>query len=153
MQLTGSVGPLYGIRYGKDITLDLRARLDEVEVSVRGRIEDLYAFSGADIELTARGPDAELLFAEIGLPPGAAGDIDLKARLWSDAEGIHAVAVGGIGDLTADINGHTESLDSLHATRLEVDVGGPNLHAIGSRRGIDDLSEQPFKIRIMRTHE
>ncbi len=147
MQLTGSVGPLHGIRYGKEITLDLRASLDELEASVRGRIEDLYAFSGADIELTARGPDAELLFAEIGLPPLAAGDIDLKARLWSDAEGIYAVAVGGIGGLTVDINGHTESLDSLHATRLEVDVEGPNLHAIGSILGIDQLPEQQFKIR------
>lgn len=147
MRLRGSVGPLHGILKGEDITLDLGANLDDLEMSIRGRIEDLYTGSGADIELNLRGPNAEAYFAALGLPPVATGDIDLHARIRDDTEGIHMVAKGGIGNLIADVDGRIASWETIRDVQLAVNIEGPNLGAIGELFGADYLPQQGFSVR------
>lgn len=127
----GLVGPLSALLDGKGPRWELRATIGNFLISTAGTFRDLFSLQGPEIHATMQGPLAERVLGRFGLPPVARGPVDIVADLTENADGIDLRVEGAFGNLTAEVVGRAQSLREIGELRLQANIRGPNLQAIG----------------------
>ncbi len=144
---TGMVGPLRALLDGYGPRWQLEVSIGEFVAATEGTFADLFRAQGPTINAVMRGPAAERTLARLGLPPLAAGPVDIEANLETVADGMRLIVDGALGDLEADVIARTQSFKTIRDLDLSVDVRGPNLQAVGAFLGASFLPATGFAVK------
>jgi len=146
LHAVGLIGPLAALLDGKEPRWELQVTIGEFLASTTGSFDDLFSLDGPQIHAIMKGPFAERLLAQVGLPPLAQGPVDISGELSGGSDGIDLRLEGAFGNLTTDISGRAESLATIGDLDLSVNVRGPDLQAIGALFGAGFLPSAGFSV-------
>ena len=142
----GLLGPLSALLDGHGPRWELEVSIGKFVTTTRGTFRNLFSLEGPQIDLVMKGPLAERILAESGLPPFASGPVQISGDLDEGPDGIDLRIEGAFGDLTSEIVGRAQSLQTIENLQLSVDLRGPDLQAIGALFDTDFLPSREFTI-------
>ena len=145
-EISGRVGTLERLSEGRDVDLALSARLGASTLETRGRIGDLAALRGAQLDLSVDGPDIAAALETFGLRSPLTGAFRLRGRLVPAKDAVGVDFDGGVGAVTARVHGTVDALRSLDAFELAVEAEGPDASVVGSWVGVPGLPRRPFDL-------
>jgi uncharacterized protein involved in outer membrane biogenesis len=125
--------------------VDLEGDFGRIELSVRGRVDEVAALRGDDLELNANGPDIAAITDFFGLPSLGSGPFRLHGSAEPTAAGVDLSLTADLVELRIDAQGRVDSLIDPQDTELGWNVAGVNLHAAGELMGWTRLPEGPFE--------
>ncbi len=143
---TGSWDALLA-RRGFDFDADIK--LDTVELSANGNIDDLDDLRRPVVVFAAKGPDIDDLTRLLGIGEEGEGNIDIAGSLTSRDDGQMVLAVrGNIGQSRIDASGAVADLQSLDNIQLQATAESPDLGRILRLVGIEGVRNAPFTLKI-----
>jgi uncharacterized protein involved in outer membrane biogenesis len=142
----GLLGPLSALLDGHGPRWELEVSIGNFVTRTRGTFRDLFSLEGPQIDLVMKGPLAERILAESGLPPFASGPVRISGDLTEGPDGIELRIEGAFGDLTSEIVGRAQSLQTIENLELSVDLRGPDLQAIGELFNAEFLPSTEFAV-------
>ena len=145
IEIDGAVGTWDQWLAGRDIEFDVDARLGTLELSGRGRIDDVANPRRPEIHFTARAPDIDDLTRMLGLGEEGEGDIELAASMAPEPQGPLAFSIdGNIGRAEVDARGVVADLQTLDGIELWARSSGPDLGRILRLAGMPATVTGPF---------
>ncbi len=146
LDLGGRAGPLAGFISAGEVEHDLAGHLGDVEIALKGRIQDLATLGGIDTQIHLEGTD----LAKVGEPFGLKGLPSDPFRVAATASpattGTALVAEASLGDMTAQVDGTVDSLLAAADLDLTVAASGPDVARIGVVAGLEGLPDDPFTV-------
>jgi hypothetical protein len=133
----------------RNIKYEIEGRLDTLDFSSRGTIDDLVAPSRPSLDFTARAPDINDLLRLFRLEESGRGDINISGSLKPVENGPLVLDVEGhAGQTRVDASGTLSDLQHLEQFDANVKASGPDLGQILALFGFQDAGAAPFTIDI-----
>ncbi|MBD3855298.1 MAG: hypothetical protein IFK92_01995 [Acidobacteria bacterium] len=125
----------------------VRARLGSHRFQVTGQLSTEARFSGTDLQLNAKGPDASQLaaIAELSDVPAEPYSIDGRVRVLEKGYRVTGVA-GSLGSLAVKVNGFVAPPPTLVGSDLQIHVEDPDISHPAAIAGIEGLPHDAFSI-------
>ncbi|MCK6369952.1 MAG: AsmA family protein [Gammaproteobacteria bacterium] len=138
--------PLRVLLGGRDISLRLRALLDDVEVDAAARFDDIATPERALADVRIAAPDAARVGRLLGLPDPGPGPLRVEARITPQPQDLrlHLAAQAGGYELTA--TGDTEQLTDLRGLDADIAGRGVDFSAVAGILGWTDAPPGAFEI-------
>jgi uncharacterized protein involved in outer membrane biogenesis len=146
LDLAGHIGTLGSVLVAGEVEHDLEGRVGNVDLSLKGRIEDLASLGGADIALELDGPDLAMVGDRFGISALPAGPFRIEATASPAPAGSTVDLSAGLGEITARIEGTVDSLTSFDDLDVDVAASGPSIAEVGVLAGLDGLPADPFSV-------
>ncbi|MGD8589142.1 MAG: AsmA family protein, partial [Chromatiales bacterium] len=146
MRLAGSVGTLDALLHGRHIKVDLQGNLDQIDMTLRGRLGDPRRLEGIELVSTLQGQGFDRLLKTFGVPYQHDGNIDMRLRVMDLQPGFAWSSEGYLGALNIHTQGKLErplEWDGLQAT---VDIQGEDLSLLGRFLAVPELPRQAYQL-------
>ena len=125
----------------------VRARLGSHRFQVTGQLSTEARFSGTDLQLNAKGPDASQLaaIAELSDVPAEPYSIDGRVRVLEKGYRVTGMA-GSLGSLAVKVDGFVAPPPTLVGSDLQIHVEDPDISHPAAIAGIEGLPHDAFSI-------
>jgi len=125
----------------------VRARLGSHRFQVNGQLSTETRFSGTDLQLYAKGPDASQLaaIAELSDVPAEPYSIDGRVRVLEKGFRMTGV-VGSLASLAVKVDGFVAPPPTLVGSDLQIHVEDPDISHPAAIAGIEGLPHDAFSI-------
>jgi len=132
-----------------NIKYEIEGRLDTLDFSSKGTIDDLVAPSRPSLDFTASAPDINDLLRLLRLEESGQGDINISGSLNPVENGPLVLDVEGrAGQTRVDASGTLSDLQNLQQFDASVEASGPDLGQILKLFGFQEAGGAPFTIDI-----
>jgi len=133
----------------RNIKYEIEGRLDTLNFSSEGTIDDLVAPSRPSLDFTASAPDLNDLLRLLRLEERGEGDINVSGSLKPVEDGPLVLDVEGhAGQTRVDASGTLSDLQNLEQFDASVKASGPDLGQILTLFGFQEAGGAPFTIDI-----
>ena len=133
----------------RNIKYEIEGRLDTLDFSSRGTIDDLVAPSRPSLDFTANAPDINDVLRLFRLKESGRGDINISGSLKPVEDGPLVLDVEGhAGQTRVDASGTLSDLQHLEQFDANVKASGPDLGQILALFGFPEAGGAPFIIDI-----
>ena len=144
---THTVGPYENLLNGKDVGIDVSAKLGELVISGKGLIDDLLEPRSPEFNLQIQGPNIDRVTAMLGAEDLGSGGFSLRAK-GGDINGIYEADLSGeIGDISLSANAEMSDLSSMHELDINLALNGPSLGSFTRSLGIENWPDKPFSLK------
>ena len=144
LSLDGRFGPLRAFTDGGAFAHAFEMYWGENTLRSSGSLTDAVSGRGARIELLFNGPEISTVIADLALPGISTGPFDFSVRLDSNGDMTDIAIDGDLGSLDIEAEGSVTQLSRPDTGRLNLEIAGPDLHALGQLLGIEGLVEGAF---------
>jgi uncharacterized protein involved in outer membrane biogenesis len=157
LELNGQVGPFANLVAAKAFSASLDAKVGELSLSVKARVDNLARPIDSEAHVELNGPDAAYVTSTLGVRNLGNGPFNLSLSVSPapDGTGVRGSVVGRIGEF--DISGDGELSEPTDMGRLtfRTEVTGPDVSLLAGIVGFDLLPPERFHLvaAIRRTGE
>jgi uncharacterized protein involved in outer membrane biogenesis len=125
----------------------VRARLGETSLQVSGELATAGRFTGSDLHITARGPDASQLARLAGFEavPGEDFSVEGRVRMVANGYRVHDT-VASLGTLNLKADGFIASSPGFVGSDVQIHIDDSDLRHPASIAGVADLPPDPIRI-------
>ena len=146
LAFSGSLQPTGALLAGRPLTYELHATAGAIELQSSGAFEDALDGKGADLEARLQGPEVRRLLGYLGLPALSEGAFDFRLHLDTEGPSTRIALDGDLGTLQARADGEVDRLLQPTSGRLETQVTGPDLAAVGQVFDIRGLPGAHYRL-------
>jgi uncharacterized protein involved in outer membrane biogenesis len=146
LELMAHLEPFSGLLTMGEIEHELALTLGELEISSRGRSQELASLDGVSLELDVHGPEISRITDIFDLPSLGQGPFAVTGRVSPSPQGSTVVLDATMGDLVAEAEGTVDSLARPTRVDLQVSTSGPDLEAAGALFGIAGAPAEDFAV-------
>jgi len=147
LELGGRVGPLSNLLTGGEINGKLDLTLGDIQLNYEGHVADARTFDGINVVVNFSGPEFEWITRQARLPDFSTGKFDFDLTVDSDEDRTRLDLVGNLGSLDVNASGEADSLFSATDGKLNFEVTGPDLQALGEALGEPNLLAEPYQLK------
>ena len=142
----GKLGPWQNFVAAQDIFVDLDLTLGTVRLAIDGRVADVLAMEGVELNAVLGGNDIAAVLERLHLPPFTAGDFEVTANVQQREQGHQARIDGHLGEIALFASGSIDNLLIPHSVAYDFSISGPNARHVAELAGIHGASAEPFQV-------
>jgi hypothetical protein len=143
----GRLGPPKALVTGRNIEMNLAAKVEKLELTASGTALDLANAKGLAMEISARAPRSRVLLDMLGMPEVRDGPFQLQASLKPKDGNFSVSAIGKLGEFDLSIEGTSRDPLALDGIDAELSVDGPSLAEAGAMFDVQGLAAVPYSIK------
>lgn len=144
LSLDGRFGPLRALTEGGALSHAFEMYWGENTLRSSSSVADAVSGRGARIELRFNGAEISTVIKDLALPEISTGPFDFSVRLDSNGDLTDIAIDGDLGSLDIKADGSVTRLSRPDTGQLNLQVAGPDLHALGQLLGIKGLVAAAF---------
>ena len=148
LELSGQIGPFASLIAAKNFSASIDAKLGELSLTIRARVDSLERPIDSEADIELRGPDAAYVTTTLGVRNLGSGPFNLTLSVSQapDGQGVRGSVVGRIGEFDISGDGELSEPSEMGHLTLRSEISGPDVSFLGSLFDVDWLPAERFHL-------